>query len=71
MSKGKFGPQNREIKQKVVRTKAMAGVQFQDAKTAHTSAAIVRKQNDDLVSTGKSLSLSGVKRGAYRYSNKK
>lgn len=67
MPKGKFAPQNREIKQKPPLVKSMSKVQFQNAATANTAAAIVRKQNDNLIPTAKSISLSGVKTSPYRF----
>lgn len=71
MPKGKFAPQNREIKQSVVRTSAMGKVQTQDARTANTSAAIFKKQKDNTVPTGKSMALAGAKKSPYRFAHGK
>lgn len=69
MAKGKFAPQNREIKQPVVKTKVMPGVKFQEGNTAKTSAAIALKQKDNTVGSVRSQAMSGAKKSPYRYKN--
>lgn len=71
MPKGKFAPQNREIKQVVVKTKAMKGVKFQEAGTANTAAATVRKTKDNTVPAAKSIAMAGAKMSPYRFAHKK
>lgn len=69
MSKGKFGPQNRITIQPVVKTKAMAGVKFQEQVRAKTAAEIVLAQKDNTVGSKRSIAMSGVKTSPYRFNN--
>lgn len=67
MPKGKFAPQNREIKQKPPLVKSMSKVQFQNAATANTAAAVVAKQRGEGVPAAKSIKMSGVNISPYRF----
>lgn len=71
MPKGKFGPQNRVTVQPVVKTKAMKGVKFQEANTANTAAAIVKKTKDNTVPAAKSIAMAGAKMSPYRFKHTK